>query len=128
MHMRKTPVSGRLNVKRAVAACRGWLSGSASAAVTEALILAGYPPWPIRRPVPKVDLVRRRGAHQEQSTKEDRQGNIKLIERLKGKYDRYTTGEKHEPPVLDVLIISGGGDWGAFGAGFLGSSGFRVGW
>ena len=23
------------------------------------------------------------------------------------------------PPVIDILIISGGGDWGAFGAGFL---------
>jgi predicted acylesterase/phospholipase RssA len=24
-----------------------------------------------------------------------------------------------QPPVIDILIISGGGDWGAFGAGFL---------
>src|SRR6185503_17797660 len=24
-----------------------------------------------------------------------------------------------QPPTIDILIISGGGDWGAFGAGFL---------
>jgi hypothetical protein len=24
-----------------------------------------------------------------------------------------------QPPVIDILVVSGGGDWGAFGAGFL---------
>src|SRR5262249_22597136 len=38
-----------------------------------------------------------------------------LIEHIKARYDRYP----NEPLVVDALIISGGGDWGAFGAGFL---------
>ena len=41
------------------------------------------------------------------------------LERAKAEYDRYTAGGRKEPPVIDILIISGGGDWGAFGAGFL---------
>ena len=44
---------------------------------------------------------------------------VRLLERTKAEYDRYTAGAQKEPPVLDVLIVSGGGDWGAFGAGFL---------
>ena len=43
----------------------------------------------------------------------------RLLERTKAEYDRYTAGGQKEPPVIDILIISGGGDWGAFGAGFL---------
>lgn len=31
----------------------------------------------------------------------------------------YESGQRREPPTIDILIISGGGDWGAFGAGFL---------
>jgi predicted acylesterase/phospholipase RssA len=38
-----------------------------------------------------------------------------LIVHLKARYDQHP----NEPLVVDALIISGGGDWGAFGAGFL---------
>jgi hypothetical protein len=44
---------------------------------------------------------------------------VRLLERTKAEYDRYTAGAQKQPPVLDFLIVSGGGDWGAFGAGFL---------
>jgi hypothetical protein len=44
---------------------------------------------------------------------------LKAIQRIKGQYDDYTAHRRPAPPVNDVLIISGGGDWGAFGAGFL---------
>jgi len=43
----------------------------------------------------------------------------RLLTRLKREYDDYTAGRTTEPPALNILIISGGGDWGAFGAGFL---------
>jgi predicted acylesterase/phospholipase RssA len=43
----------------------------------------------------------------------------RLVERAKAEYDQYTAGRRKEPPVIDILVISGGGDWGAFGAGFL---------
>jgi hypothetical protein len=43
----------------------------------------------------------------------------KLLERIKTEYDRRAAAGRKEPAVIDILIISGGGDWGAFGAGFL---------
>jgi predicted acylesterase/phospholipase RssA len=39
----------------------------------------------------------------------------RLLEHAKEEYDAHPG----EPPVVDALVISGGGDWGAFGAGFL---------
>jgi predicted acylesterase/phospholipase RssA len=43
----------------------------------------------------------------------------RILHRAKSDYDDYTAGRRTQPPVFDILIISGGGDWGAFGAGFL---------
>jgi hypothetical protein len=43
----------------------------------------------------------------------------RMIARAKRQYDNYAAHRRQTPPVVDVLIISGGGDWGAFGAGFL---------
>ena len=43
----------------------------------------------------------------------------RLVKRIKAKYDRYAADGRKEPPAVDILVISGGGDWGAFGAGFL---------
>jgi hypothetical protein len=43
----------------------------------------------------------------------------RAVERTKSLYDESVSRRTGKPPVLDILIISGGGDWGAFGAGFL---------
>ena len=47
----------------------------------------------------------------------------KMARRMKTERDEYDAalarGEAPAPPVFDVLIVSGGGDYGAFGAGFL---------
>jgi hypothetical protein len=43
----------------------------------------------------------------------------RLMVRVKSEYDDQATGKTAQPPTLDLLVISGGGDWGAFGAGFL---------
>ena len=64
-------------------------------------------------------LVGLRNASDEQSTIIARRLFARLLERTKAEYDRYTAGQRKEPPVIDILIVSGGGDWGAFGAGFL---------
>ena len=48
-----------------------------------------------------------------------RRVQARLLARTKAAHDRYTAGEMKEAPQLNSLIISGGGDWGAFGAGFL---------
>jgi hypothetical protein len=41
----------------------------------------------------------------------------RVLTRTKTEYDAYTAGRAPAPPVMDFLILSGGGDWGAFGAG-----------
>jgi predicted acylesterase/phospholipase RssA len=41
------------------------------------------------------------------------------LERVKARQDDYAAGRADAPPVVNLLMISGGGDWGAFGAGFL---------
>lgn len=49
--------------------------------------------------------------------------NEKILRRMHAEQSAYQraldSGERPEPPTFDVLILSGGGDRGAFGAGFL---------
>src|SRR4051794_22168704 len=42
-----------------------------------------------------------------------------VLNRNKQQLDEYKAGKRSEPPTIDYLVISGGGDVGAFGAGFL---------
>ena len=44
---------------------------------------------------------------------------LDVLTRTKAEYDAYAAGRTPAPPVMDLLILSGGGDWGAFGAGVL---------
>ena len=85
--------------------------------------VSGRPLWGygalLRRPqVAAEDLLKRRSTADEQS-EAARELLGRLVERIKARYDQYAAGGRKEPPVVDILIISGGGDWGAFGAGFL---------
>jgi len=49
----------------------------------------------------------------------ERRGFIdRLLARMEAESDAVRAG-RAAPPVVDVLVISGGGDWGAFGAGVL---------
>ena len=50
----------------------------------------------------------------EQALAEGRRVLGRSLERDKAEYDRYTAGGRKEPTVIDILIVSGGGDWGAF--------------
>ena len=43
----------------------------------------------------------------------------KLLERAESKAAAAKTGDAGAQPTIDILVISGGGDWGAFGAGVL---------
>jgi hypothetical protein len=43
----------------------------------------------------------------------------RLLEQTRIEQQAYLAGQAANPPVLDVLVISGGGDWGAFGVGVL---------
>jgi hypothetical protein len=72
-----------------------------------------------RPQVVQQELLKLRSANDEQFMTANRMALGRLVERTKAEYDRYITGERTAPPVIDILVISGGGDWGAFGAGFL---------
>ena len=64
------------------------------------------------------DLLRRRSTADEQS-EAARELLGRLVQRIKSRYDQEAASGRKEPPAVDILVISGGGDWGAFGAGFL---------
>jgi hypothetical protein len=100
-------------------ACRRGLARIAPSALAGGLALAGYGPFPKRKPVAQQDLLKLRREETERRTTARGRALVRLLERTKAEYDRYTAGAQKEPPVLDCLIVSGGGDWGAFGAGFL---------
>ncbi len=82
-------------------------------------LLNGYGAPPTRLRVTQQDLLKRRAENDDELTTKIRTTHHRLVERTKAEYDRYIAGTRKEPPGIDVLIISGGGDWGAFGAGFL---------
>jgi hypothetical protein len=82
------------------------------------LVLGGCGPAMTRPPVSQEDLVKLRTTADEESVAAGRKLLGRLIERTKVQYDR-AVAEGKQRPVIDILIISGGGDWGAFGAGFL---------
>ena len=83
------------------------------------LVLGGCGPAMTRSKISQEDLLKLRSAADERSVEGGRKVLGRLVERAKAEYDRYTAGGRKEPPVIDILVISGGGDWGAFGAGFL---------
>ena len=83
------------------------------------LTLGGCGPAMTRPQVSEQDLLKLRTKGDEQAVAEGRRVLGRSLERAKAEYDRYTAGGRQEPPVIDILIISRGGDWGAFGAGVL---------
>lgn len=102
----------------------GWnmrqLIGSIAISVfTAALLLNGCGPAMTRPPRERVDLEKLRTTGDELSAQENQKILGRLLERTKAEYDRDQAGGGKQLPVIDILIISGGGDWGAFGAGFL---------
>ena len=69
-----------------------------------------------RRPArSQGELMQLRKAHDELFAKMSRDAVQQLMQTVKARYDRHP----NDPPVVDLLVVSGGGDWGAFGAGFL---------
>ena len=87
-------------------------------AVVGGMVLGGCGPAMTRPQVSEQDLLKERTTGDEQSAASVRKVIAQLLERTKAEYDRRTKAGQ-PPPVIDLLIISGGGDWGAFGAGFL---------
>ena len=115
----KTPVIVLSTVAAGATAFRRTLSLMAALAFAGTLMLDGCGPAMTRPQVSEQDLLKVRTKGDEQAVTEGRRVLDRSLERAKAEYDRYTAGGRKAPPVIDILIISGGGDWGAFGAGFL---------
>src|SRR5262245_39617253 len=103
-------------------AIRGRVSLLAVLMLAGGLLLGGCGPAMPRPKVSEQDLLKFRTANDEEFVASGRKVLNRLIQRTKAEYDRNTAVGRKEPPVIDILVISGGGDWGAFGAGF------RKGW
>ena len=71
-----------------------------------------------RPPVTQPELLTLRTTSDEQAVAAGRRMLGRVLERTKAEYDRYTTGERQAPPVIDILIVSGGGTGGPSGRGF----------
>ncbi|MBX3357907.1 MAG: patatin-like phospholipase family protein [Phycisphaeraceae bacterium] len=84
-------------------------------------VLAGVPAGcVVNRPtLEPEELDRRRVSYLREVADEREAGIQKIVRRWTREYEEYASGKTAEPPVFDVLVISGGGDKGAFGAGFL---------
>ncbi|HSC93780.1 MAG TPA: patatin-like phospholipase family protein [Burkholderiales bacterium] len=97
------------------------VSGAALAAVVVATQLtAGCASVETRPDRSTVDLVAARHADFAARAAETRALMERLVKRAESKVAAYKkAGPGATPPTIDVLVISGGGDWGAFGAGVL---------
>ena len=115
----RSPVIFLSNVALGAAATRRTFSLMAVSVFVGGLLLGSCGPAMTRPQVTQQDLLKARTTADEESVATGRKVLGQLIERTKAEYDRYASGGRKEPPVIDILIISGGGDWGAFGAGFL---------
>ena len=84
-------------------------------------VISGRPLWGygvlLKRPQVAAENLRRSTAEEQSEAACELLG--RLVKRIKAKYDHDAADGRKEPPTVDILIISGGGDWGAFGAGFL---------
>src|SRR5262249_18230123 len=87
--------------------------------VLAGLVVGGCSPALTRPAATQPELLALRTASDEQTVTALRTILGRLLDRTKAEYDRYTAGQRPAPPRIDILIVSGGGDWGAFGAGFL---------
>jgi patatin-like phospholipase len=100
------------------AAPRRRFSLMAVSVLTAGLMLSGCGPAMTRPQVTQQDLLKLRSTGDEQATASGEKIIVRLLQRTKAEYDRRAAAGQ-PPPVIDILIVSGGGDWGAFGAGFL---------
>src|SRR4051812_11914550 len=98
----------------------GVLQRFASLSLAAAVGLAGCTTSELPRlPRTQADLISVREADAEQAEALRREVVLRALPRTKAEYDAYAAGRAPAPPVMDFLILSGGGDWGAFGAGVL---------
>ena len=86
--------------------------------VLAGLVLGGCSPAMTRPPETQQKLLTLRTTSDEQATATGRKIIVRLLERTKAEYDRYTASGRQAPPVINILIISGGGTGGPSGRDF----------
>jgi Patatin-like phospholipase len=89
-----------------------------SAMVVMGTLAAGCASTP-RPERPPSDLMTARQAEDAARAYAHAQLATALMERAEGKVAAAAKRRQPTPPTIDLLVISGGGDWGAFGAGVL---------
>lgn len=73
-----------------------------------------------KRPTPPESrLMADERTYNERSAADFRSSTEHIVRRLETKYNDFETHRTTTQPTLNVLILSGGGDYGSFGAGFL---------
>jgi hypothetical protein len=88
--------------------------------VAAAVLAAGCASVDARRDRTMEDLLSARRADDTSRALQTRELMEKLVQRAESKARNAAGGAKATAqPTIDVLVISGGGDWGAFGAGVL---------
>jgi predicted patatin/cPLA2 family phospholipase len=83
------------------------------------LLAAGCSAPKTRSAQPREHLVASRDAADQRREREHDAAIERNLARVKAEQDDHSAGRAAAVPVVDMLIVSGGGDWGAFGAGFL---------
>jgi len=68
---------------------------------------------------PQIQLMQDEQAYNQNLQAQADQRAERLVTRLEHEHEDVAAGRAPPPPTVDVLILSGGGEYGAFGAGFL---------
>jgi hypothetical protein len=76
--------------------CRRGLARIGSSTFAGGLALAGYGPFPERDPIAQQDLLKLRREEVERHTTACRRVIVRLFERTKAEYDRYTTAHRRD--------------------------------
>ena len=84
-----------------------------------AALLAGCGSTSGRKGLTVAKLEADRATYSDQARREHNDSMLKLARRLKREVDDFASGKSDQRPVCDILVLSGGADYGAFGAGVL---------
>ena len=85
-----------------------------------ALVLAGSTGCgTTRKRQPEAQLLRKRDEYRQGYLDVTNERYTAILQRNRRQLDEYKAGKRPAPPTIDYVVISGGGDFGAFGAGFL---------
>jgi predicted acylesterase/phospholipase RssA len=90
------------------------------AACVAVLLLAAGCSGPAERPKQTSQKLAAARAEDDLRRQGEQAGAVERnLARIKAEHDEFAAGRAPAPPVVDLLIVSGGADWGAFGAGYL---------